>query len=154
SRLTSLAAAKFPNLTRAERAMLWFSDIENVGRGDIAFAGPSTNPDDPSNDPKDAEKGDHQREIRAGLIRWMLVDHQAAALMDPAGVQVVGARISGGLKLARVRTPFSLTLARCSFPEQIVLEFAELPGLDLSGSYTGEINGRGMHVTGNVILAD
>jgi hypothetical protein len=153
TRLTSLAAAKFPDLTHAERAMLWFSDIENVGRGDIAFAGPSTNPDDPSNDPKNAEKWDHQREIRATLIRWMLVDHQAAALMDPTGVQVAGARISGGLKLARVRTPFSLALTHCSIPERIVLEFAELPGLDLSASYTGEIDGRGMHVSGNVVLA-
>ena len=153
SRLIALAAAKFPDLTRAERAMLWFSDIENVGRGDFAFAGPSTNPDDPSNDPKDAQKWDHQRGIRAGLIRWMLVDHQAAALMDPAGVQIVGARIIGGLKLARVRTPFSLALMRCSIPERIVLEFAELPGLDLSSSYTGEIDGIGMHVRGNVVLA-
>jgi len=56
SRLIVLAAAKFPNLTHAERAMLWFADIENIGRGDTAFAGPSTNPDDPSNDPKGAEK--------------------------------------------------------------------------------------------------
>ena len=153
SRLTSLAAAKFPDLTHAERAMLWFSDIENVGRGDIAFAGPSTNRQDSSNDPKDAEKWDHQREIRATLIRWMLVDHQAAALMDPAGVQVLGARITGPLNLARVRTQFSLALARCSIPERIVLEFADLPALDLSGSYTGEINGHGMHVSGNVVLA-
>ncbi len=52
SRLIVLA----PNLTHAERAMLWFADIENIGRGDTAFAGPSTNPDDPSNDPKGAEK--------------------------------------------------------------------------------------------------
>jgi len=154
SRLIALAAAKFPDLTHAERAMLWFSDIENVGRGDIAFAGPSTKRDDPSNDPKNAEKWDHQREIRATLIRWMLVDHQAAALMDPAGVQVLGARISGPLKLGRVRTQFSLALARCSIPERIVLEFADLPALDLSGSYTGEIDGTGMHVTGNVILAN
>lgn len=116
SRLVALAAAKFPNLTHAERAMLWFSDIENIGRGDTAFAGPSTKPDDPSNDPKGAEKWDHQREIRAALIRWMLVDHDAAALIDPAGVQVLGARITGGLNLARVRTQFSLALTRCSIP--------------------------------------
>jgi hypothetical protein len=154
SRLIALAATKFPNLTRAERAMLWFSDIENIARGDTAFAGPSTNPNVPSNDPKGAEKWDHQREIRAALIRWMLVDHEAAAHMDPAGVQVLGARITGGLNLARVRTQFSLALARSSIPERMVLEFAELPGLDLSGSYTGEIDGQGMRVTGNVVLAN
>ncbi len=84
----------------------------------------------------------------------MLVDHEAAALMDPSGVQVLGARIIGGLNLARVRTQFSLALARCSIPERIVLEFAELPGLDLSGSYTAEIDGQGMHVTGNVVFSE
>src|SRR6516162_9031582 len=32
SQLVALAAGRFPNLTSAERAMLWFSDIENVNR--------------------------------------------------------------------------------------------------------------------------
>ncbi|HYL57928.1 MAG TPA: hypothetical protein VEU51_03585, partial [Candidatus Acidoferrales bacterium] len=61
SKLLALAATKFPNLTHAERAMVWFSDIENIARGNAAFAGPSTNPDDPSNDPKGAEHWDHPR---------------------------------------------------------------------------------------------
>ena len=41
SRLVTLAAAQFPNLTKAERALLWFVDVENIDRGEIALAGPS-----------------------------------------------------------------------------------------------------------------
>ena len=48
--MIALAAAKFPNLTHAERAMLWFADVDNIARGEIAAAGPSTDPADPSND--------------------------------------------------------------------------------------------------------
>ena len=40
-RLVILAAAQFPNLTKAERALLWFVDVENIDRGEIALAGPS-----------------------------------------------------------------------------------------------------------------
>src|SRR5215471_12769424 len=49
--LVRLAAAKFPSLTHAERAMLEFAQAENVERGEFAQAGLSTNPNDPSNDP-------------------------------------------------------------------------------------------------------
>ena len=154
SRLTSLAAVKFPNLTHAERAMLWFSDIENIGRGDAAFAGPSANPDDPSNDPKGADKWDHQREIRATLIRWMLVDHQAAALIDPAGVQVLGARIAGGLDISNVDVPFGLGFYHCAIPDDVNLAGAELLYLALSGSHTGAITADASHIRKVVSLDD
>ena len=41
SRLVVLAARRFPNLSNAERAMLWFSDIDNVDRAEFAIAGTS-----------------------------------------------------------------------------------------------------------------
>ena len=39
SRLVVLAARRFPNLSNAERAMLWFSDVDNVDRAEFAIAG-------------------------------------------------------------------------------------------------------------------
>ena len=42
SRLLLLASAQFPNLTAAERSLLWFSDAMNIDRGAIAVAGPSS----------------------------------------------------------------------------------------------------------------
>src|SRR5262245_57787959 len=54
--LVRLAAAKFPSLTHAERAMLEFAQAGNVERGQFAQAGLSANPNDPSNDPKGADE--------------------------------------------------------------------------------------------------
>ena len=105
SRLIALTARKFPNLSNAERAMLWFSDIDNVDRAGFAMAGTSSNPDDPSNDPAHADEWPTSRQIRAALIRWICVDHEARSLIDPEGLRVVGARITGGLDLSLVTVP-------------------------------------------------
>src|SRR5260370_33383239 len=70
--LIKLAASKFPDLTKAERAMLWFSDVENVNRGEIAVAGSSANPADPSNGPAHADTWSNDRDIRAALMAWLL----------------------------------------------------------------------------------
>lgn len=90
--LLELASKLFPGLTRAERELLVWADVKNVGRGD--YAGTTGNyesypetfltfPDDQSNDPKDAAKWDGQRQIRASLIRWMCVDPDAIRRIDP-----------------------------------------------------------------------
>ena len=46
-----------------------------------------------------------ERHVRASLIRWMCVDPDAVKLIDPKGIRVMGARITGGLNLAHVRVP-------------------------------------------------
>ena len=74
SRLVALAAAQFPNLTKAERTLLEFADIKNRAAGDFTAAGPSGVPNDSMNDPVQADEWDHQREVRAELIRWLCVD--------------------------------------------------------------------------------
>ena len=73
--------------------MLWYSDIDNVGRGEFAVAGTSSIATNPSNDPAHAEQWPASREIRASLsLRWICVDHDALALIDPKGIHVLGAR--------------------------------------------------------------
>src|SRR5215469_17981114 len=72
SRIVAFAMVKFPELTRGERALLEFAQAGNVERTQFATAGSNPDPADKSNDPKDAEKWDSQRNIRAGLIRWLL----------------------------------------------------------------------------------
>jgi len=91
--LVNLAAARFPNLTRAERALLNYADVSNGERGEFAVGGLSAIPLNPSNDPSGAAEWSHDRDIRAGLIRWLAVDHDASARIDPTGVRVLGARI-------------------------------------------------------------
>ena len=152
SQLVALAAGRFPNLTSAERAMLWFSDIENVNRGEFAVAGTSSIPTDPSNDAAHADEWQESRQIRASLIRWLCVDHQALAQIDPKGIRVIGARIVGGLDLSLVRVPIPLTLDNCVFAEVINLGGAEIPYLELDGSYVLEIHASGISVRNNLSM--
>ena len=154
SRLVTLAAAQFPNLTKAERTLLWFVDGDNIDRGEIAVAGLSSNPADPSNDPAHADKLETQRNVRAALIRWMCAEHRAMDLEDPKGIRVIGARITGSLDLAHVRVPVPLELRNCSIPEEISLDSAELPELNLNGSHAGAIWAPGIKVTGTLHMGN
>jgi hypothetical protein len=148
SRLITLAATQFPNLTKAERALLVYADVAVRDRGQFAVCGTSADLADPSNDPKDAAKGTHDRDVRASLIRWLAVDHSASDLVDPKGLRILGARITGPLDLSQVRVPFPLALVRCSIHEPINLNRAEIPEIDFGGSYTAEIDAMDLNVRG------
>lgn len=153
SRLVVLAARKFPNLSNAERAMLWFSSIDNVDRAEFAIAGTSSVPDDPSNDPAHADEWPASRQIRSSLIRWICVDHEARNLIDPEGIRVIGARIAGGLDLSLVNVPFPIVLRNCVFSEIINLAGAEIAELELDGSHTLSIHASGLDVRNNLRMS-
>ena len=124
--LLRLAAARFSNLTNCERALLINADVNTTNHQRLAVCGSSSKFDDPSNDPKDAAKWDHQRELRAELIRWLCVDPNAIKLIEPNDISVLGARVVGSLNLDFVHPPFGLTLVRSSIPDLMSLQFAEL----------------------------
>jgi len=136
--LVQLAAANFPNLTRAERAMLEFAQAGNARAGEFAQAGPSANPADPSNDPAQSASWPAQRNIRAELVRWLLVDRNAITRVDPKGIRALGARILGNLDLSDVHAPCAIALVRCRLGE-VNLQSAEIKSLDLSGSYATSV---------------
>src|SRR5215469_9641922 len=91
--LVSLASARFSKLTRAEIAMLNFSQAGNVNRGEYAFAGESDDPNDPSNDPKNSRNWGAERTVRARIITWLCDDSAAASQVSGSGIKVFGARI-------------------------------------------------------------
>ena len=72
--LVTIASKRFPNLTVAERRLLEYADISNQHRGEFSVGGTSPTPNDPSNDPAQSASWPAQRNIRAELIRWLLVD--------------------------------------------------------------------------------
>jgi hypothetical protein len=148
--LVVLAAGRFHDLTLAERRMLEYADIGNEKRGDWAFCGISTDPPDPSNDPKNAATWKHERDIRAAMIRWLAADSKARARVDPKGVRVIGARIVGPLDLSDIHVPFAIALVQCSIPERMGLESTNIPFFDLAGSRIGEIFGPNMTVEGDL----
>jgi hypothetical protein len=151
-RLVAMAAAEFPNLTEAERALLVFVDLKNRAQGDFAHGGTSANPSDPTNDPAHADKWGHEREIRADLIRWLCVDPDASRMVDPAGIRILGARITGRLNLSRVRVPFPIVLRNCAVPERISLAATVVPSLDLGGGHIGEMDAPGIEVDNDLKL--
>ena len=116
-----MASKRFPDLSRAERALLEHSDVRNPDRPAFAQCETSSNPDDPSNDPRYAVERPHEGDTRASLIAWRSEDAAAAPLINRAGIKALGARIVGGLDLSYVRVPFALTIRRCSIAERIVL---------------------------------
>jgi hypothetical protein len=142
--LIKLALARFPNLTRAERTLLEYADINTIDRGESAVAGTSSDRDDSSNDPAHAAAWGHEREIRSELIRWLCSNPNASRLEDPGGIRILGARIVGDFDLSYRRIPFPIVMHRCKFSNQIKLVATEIPHLDLDGSYVGEINAKGL----------
>jgi len=82
----------------------------------------------------------------------MCVDPDAIRRIDPQGIKVLGAKIVGKLNLSGVKVPFRLTLRRCLILELMDLTDAELPSLDLNGSYTGPIRAHNIDVANTVRL--
>jgi len=152
--LLELAQSEFSNLTPAETALLKFAGSYRSEPGGFAIAGPSAKADDPSNDPSHADKWGKEREVRADLIRWLCVDPRAKELIDPQGIRLLGARITGKLNLAHVTVPFALAFRNCSIGERMTFENVAISQLDLNGCYTGAIDAAGIEVHGNLLMND
>jgi hypothetical protein len=145
--LEALAQARSAPLSQAELKLL-----RAAPKGEVAWCGPSAKDDDPANDPAKADEWGREREIRADLIRWLCVDRAAASAVDPKGIQVHAARITGQLDLSFVSVPFPLVLWRCRFTDDADLSFVDLPALYLTGSWVRSLAGGGAKVGGGVFL--
>ncbi len=152
SRLIALAAQRFPHLTAAERAMLWFSDIDNGDRGEFAAAGTVAAPGDPSNDPAQADKwGASARNPRSAY---------PMDVRGPSGARPGRSRRHSRVGRAYRRRPQPVVGQRadpdsaenCVFIEPINLGGTEIPDLELDGSYTREIHASGLHVRNNLSM--
>jgi hypothetical protein len=152
SRLVALGAAQFPNLTKAERAMLVFVDVRNRTQGDFAIAGSSALLNDPTNVPANANSWTHDRDVRAQLIRWLCVDPDASRLVDPGGIRLLGARITGRLNLSRIHVPFPIVLRNCAVPERMILAATHIPSFDSGGSQIRELDAPGIEVEDDLKL--
>jgi hypothetical protein len=147
--LVALAQARFADLSEAELKLL-----RAAPKGEVAWCGPSAKDDDPANDPAKADEWAPEREIRADLIRWLYVDRAAASAVDPKGIQIHAAKITGGLDLSFVSVPFPLGLCRCRFTDDADLTSTDLPALNLAGSQVQSVTADGANVKGGVFLND
>jgi hypothetical protein len=147
--LVALAKARFAPLTQAELKVL-----RAAPKGEMAWCGPSAKDDDPANDPARADEWAHEREIRADLIRWLCVDREAASAIDPKGVRVHAARITGALDLSFVSVPFPLRPRHCRFTDDANLTSVDLAALNLAGSRVLSVTADRANVKGSVFLRD
>src|SRR5579863_421810 len=125
--LESLVRARYTDLTDAEINL-----SRTANKGEMAVCGPSLPISDRTNDPNSWGTG---RSIRADLIRWICVDKRAKEFVDPRGIQVLAAKISGGLDLSHVTVPFPLTLAYCSLDGELNLRGADVVEINLEGTF-------------------
>ena len=155
--LERLARAEFNDLGAAEIKLIACATTTGV-----AYAGPNNEPDDASNNPEFSESGDPvtktaawgaEREVRAELIRWLCIDHQASKLIDPRGLQLVGARVKNELDLRHASVAFPLSLVHCRLLSPAYFVSCQIPRLDLQGSWTGPIVADGAAVSQHIYLS-
>ncbi len=126
----------FEPLNPAEQKLVAESHQPNrtsVGNGDL--------PEDESEDV----------EIRAGIIRLMLLDDSDVALHDK-GVRLRGAKITGALDLQGCDCRRDLSFTQCRLTEPINLVNATLRGLHLSGCEISGISADNARFAGSLYL--
>jgi hypothetical protein len=74
--------------------------------------------------------------------------------LDPLGVRIHGARITGTLDLTHVPAAVGIELRGCYFERTVFLTSARLPWLTLSASHLQALDGDGLRVEGDVLLGD
>ncbi|GEM_PF-4649178 len=157
-KLSRLARSEFPDIDRrpAERNL-----IDHAVRGQTFSAGPGADEKDISNRPEYAEAGDpekgvapwdHNRDIRAGVIRWLCVNREAKVLVDPSGISVIGARIIDFLNLNSAEIPFTLALKHCFFTDAVGLYNCNTRTIDLTGSWMRSVYATLAHMKGSFTI--
>ncbi|MFY9808433.1 MAG: hypothetical protein WAK86_14340 [Pseudonocardiaceae bacterium] len=91
--------------------------------------------------------------IRAELLRELVLGRNDERL-DPLGVRVRGARITGTLDLTHVPAAVGLELRGCFFESAVLLVSARLPWLTLAASQLCALDCDGLQVDGDVLLGD
>ena len=88
--LSSLAKVRFPDIesSPAELRLIEIvqtSEVFKLGNG-LPWISDSDNAD------VNPQAWGHERDIRAKVIRWLCVNQEVRALLDPKGIQLYGAR--------------------------------------------------------------
>ena len=147
--LEKLAKARFASLSESEIKML-----HAAAKGTTAFCGPSQQDDDLGNDPADSDNWSADRQIRSDLIRWLCIHKAAKDCIDPRGIKLYGARISGALDLSFATVPFPLRLSRCRLSDDWNLDYIDIPSIELTGTWVRSFTADVANIKGSVILRE
>jgi len=152
-KLEQLARARFGETLTPSELKLIRAAPNAPPKSYWAQCGPNLNDEDPNNDPSKADKEwGTEREIRAEVIRWLCVDEKAKHEVDPKGIWVYGAKVTGKLDLSSVIVPFPIVLRHCRLLQDARLFNSQLPLLSLEGSWVRVISADRLDVEGDVFL--
>jgi len=151
--LEQMARQKFtaPPLSEAEERVVQHASDGTMA--DCRYLGGDGNPAnaDGTREAPD-EKWPETRNVRADLIRWLVVDREARELVDPRGVLILGARITGSLDFSYTNVLFPLFLEGCRLEQPLILLAAKMTTLSLAGSWTEAISADGLKLDGAIFL--
>lgn len=153
--LVQMARQKFttPPLSEAEeRVVQHASDGTMADCRYLGGGGDPANADGTREAPD--EKWPETRNVRADLIRWLVVDREARQLIDPRGILIQGARITGNLDLSYTKVLFPLFLVGCRLEQPLNLLAAKMTTLSLAGSWTEAISADGLKLDGAIFLRE
>jgi hypothetical protein len=147
--LNTLAVARFGALTAAETNLL-----QNSQLGKIAICGHTNNLNDPANEPTNAHNWGQDRSVRGELVAWLCADREASQLVHHAGIQVMGAMITGSVELVSVPVQFPLVFASCNFSEDINLQSARIRTLSFTQTHVQSIFADGLNLSGAFFMRE
>ncbi|HET9253726.1 MAG TPA: hypothetical protein VFO16_00810 [Pseudonocardiaceae bacterium] len=99
------------------------------------------------------EASDNPRYSVPGELLRELVLGRGGERLDPLGVRLHGARITGTLDLTHVPATVGIELRDCYFDHPVLLVSARIPWLTLTGSHIPALDGDGLQVDGDVLLS-
>ncbi len=138
TQLQALATAEFTALQPAEVKL-----VRAAATTSPAWCGSTADPKDASNHPAFSESGDAaagvaawgtDRDVRAEVIRWLCASEPARKLIDPHGIQLGGARVTGELDVRYIDIPFPVSLTQCRLLGDVRLNGCTVTRLEFNGS--------------------
>ena len=145
--LDSLARVRFGEVSEAERRLL-----RAAIKGDTANCGPNHDTSHQGNDPANVGSWGSERQIRAELIQWLCNEPEAAQRVDPRGVHVLAAKVTGDLDLSFTNMVFPLSLCHCCLVNDANLTCLTIPALSLRGTRTRSLRANGLSVKQDIRL--
>ncbi|MEP5088694.1 MAG: hypothetical protein ABJR23_04625 [Paracoccaceae bacterium] len=99
-------------------------------------------------------EGNATREVRADVLRYLIVGGCENFPVADWGVQVIGAYVSGNLDLSFAKANGVTTLFACRFQQDLGMFQASLENLNLSQSHLNGLNAQRAKITGDIFLRD
>lgn len=99
----------------------------------------------------DGRDAGERRAVPAAVLRRCC--HELRDQVDPRGVRLAGAVVTGQLDLAGLDVPFPVSFDDCDFEQALVVEGSELFGLSVTGSRLPGLLGNGVRIRRDLDLS-